>query len=243
MVFSDTTNKNGIVQFSEDLCKLGDGGITNDTVLFKKFTSLLNQAYKKVSIALLRVDRRWKFDDTNYTDFSIGTITLVSGQRDYTLPASTSGGNASTLWKVNLVEIMDISGVYQKIELMPDGEIETTGTSGIPTKYRLLGNSIRLQDVPLTGFVTLVDGLRVTFQRSIIEYTTASTTVQPGFIDAYHDLLAYDASATYLLPINTQLAINYSTIFDNRLKLLQKDWSNKNDDVENVFSPEEVISI
>lgn len=242
MVFSDTTNKNGIVQLTERLCKLGDGGITNDTTLFLQFTGDINQAYKKVSTALLRVDKNWKWDDTNYTDFPIATIDLVSSQRDYTLPASTSGGNASTLWKLNLVEIMDTAGVYHKIDLMPEGELETTDT-GIPTQYKLIGNSIRLKVIPVTGSVTLTAGLRVTFQRSVIEYTTASTTVQPGFMDAYHDLLAYDASATYLMPINTQLAVNYTNIFENRLKLLQKDYSNKNDDAEDVITPVTVYSI
>ena len=241
MVFNDTTNKNGIVQFSEDLCKLGDGGITGDTVLFKKFTSLLNQAYKKVAIALLRVDRTWKWDDTNYTDFPIATIDLVTTQRDYTLPAATSGGNASTLWKVNLVEIMDTAGLYHKIELMEDGDLETPDT-GTPTKYRLIGNSIRLQNIPVTGSVTMTNGLRITFQRSLDVFTTADTTQQPGFMDAYHDLLAYDASATYLLPIDGNLAINYSTIFENRLKLLQRDWANKNDDVVNRITSESVCS-
>lgn len=242
MQYSNVTDKNGIVQFSEDLCKLGDGGITNDTTLFKKFTSLLNQAYKKVAIALLRVDRRWKWDDTNWTDFPIATIDLVTTQRDYTLPASTSGGNASTLWKVSLVEILDTAGVYHKIDLMADGDLETTDT-GIPTKYKLIGNSIRLQDIPVTGSVTLTAGLRVTFQRSIVEFTVASTTAQPGFMDAYHDLLAYDASATYLMPIDTQLAVNYTNIFENRLKLLQKDWANKNDDVINQITSESVYSV
>jgi hypothetical protein len=241
MQFSNTTDKNGIVQYTESLCRLGDGGITNDTTLFKQITAYINQAYKKVASALLRVDRRWKFDDTNWTDFPIATIDLVTTQRDYTLPASTSGGNASTLWKISLVEIMDTAGVYHKIELMADGELETTDT-GIPTKYKLIGNSIRLQNIPVTGSVTLTAGLRITFQRSIIEYTTASTTVQPGFMDAYHDLLAYDASATYLMPINTQLAVNYTNIFENRLKLLQKDYSNKNDDVLYIISPVTIYS-
>lgn len=226
--FSNTTTKAGIVQFSEDLCKLGDGGITNDTTLFLKFTALINQAYKKVAIALLRVDKRWKWDDTNYTDFPIATIDLVASQRDYTLPASTSGGNASTLWKINKVEILQSGSIYNTIDLMDLDEEESTST-GLPSKYRLIGNSIRFQISPTAN---LTNGLRITFQRSIIKFTTASTTEQPGFIDSYHDLLAYDASSIYLMPINTQLAISYSIIFENRLKLLQTDWSNKNDNVK-----------
>lgn len=242
MQISDTTNKNGIVQLQERLCKLGDGGITNDSTLFKQVIGDINQAYKKVAMGLLRVDRRWKFDDSNYTDFPIATINLVSGQRDYTLPAATSGGNASTLWRINLVEVMDSTGNYSKIEPFYDGELEGT-VSGLPTMYKLIGNSIRLDAIPLTGSVTLTAGLRITFQRSIVEFTTSSTTEQPGFIDTYHDLLAYDASATYLLPFDRQLAVDYSAIFENRLKLLQKDYANKNEDIVYRITSECINSI
>lgn len=234
MVYSDTTNKNGIVQFSESLCKLGDGGITNDTTLFLKFTALHNQAYKKVAMGLLRSDRRWKWDDSNYTDFPIATIDLVASQRDYTLPAATSGGNGSTLWRINEVEILQADGTYKKIELMEPEEQEETGSTLSPTKYRLLGGSIRFKELPSSNATA---GLRITFQRSIIEFTTASTTVQPGFMDSYHDLISYDASATYLLPIDRTLAIDYTTIFNDRLKMLMADNALRNDDVPRRLQP------
>jgi len=226
MVFSDTTNKNGIVQYTEDLCKLGDGGITGDTTLFKKITAYINQAYKNVAIALLRVDRRWKWDDSNYTDFPIASIDIVSGQRDYTLPASTSGGNNSTLWRVNKVEILT-GGQYQKIDLMEPDEEEVT-TSATPSKYNLISGSIRFKELPSAN---ITSGLRITFQRSLTEFTTASTTTQPGFMDAYHDLLAYSAASDYLMPFDTNLATVYSNKYEARLKLLQKDYSIRNDDV------------
>lgn len=233
MVFNDTTNKNGCIQFIESLCKLGDGGITNDTTLFKQITSYFNQADKKVAIALLRSDRNWKWDNSNYTDFPIATINLVASQRDYTLPASTSGGNFSTNWRINKVEILNGS-TYNEIELMNPDENEETTTTTAPTKYNLIGGSIRLKELPTSN---VTNGLRITFQRSGGEFTTASTTTQPGYIDAYHDLPCYDTASTYLLPINRQLAIDYKSIFDERLKLLQQDNSLKNDDVKRRLTP------
>jgi hypothetical protein len=235
MVFSDTTNKNGIVQFTEALCKLGDTGISADSVLFAQITGYINQAYKKVASAILRVDRNWRWDDTNYTDFSIASITLVNNQRDYTLPASASGGNASTLYKINQVRIKDASGDLNKIELA-DTITETTDT-GMPTKYRLLNGSIRLEPIPITGSVTMAAGLEITFQRAMDAFTTSDTTQQPGFMDMYHELLAYDASASYLMPINPQLAITYTQIFNERLKLLQSDYALRNDDVKRRLVP------
>ncbi len=226
MVFSDTTNKSGCIQFIESLCRLGDGGITNDTTLFKQITSYFNQADKKVSLAMLRSDRRWKWDDSKYTDFPIASINIVSSQRDYSLPPAVSGGNFSTLWRINKVEVLT-NGVYQKIELMDINEEELT-TSGIATKYNLVGSSLRLKELPSSS---ITSGLRITFQRSGNEFTTSSTTEQPGYIDAYHDLPCYDTASTYLLPINTQLAVLYSQIFNDRLKLLQADRALMNDDV------------
>lgn len=233
MQYSNTTSKSGIVQLCEDLCSLGDGGITNDTTLFLKFTARINQAYRKVSTALLASDKNWKWDDTNYTDFPIATIDLVANQRDYTLPAATSGGNASTLWKINKVEVLQGNGTYQAITLMSPNQAEET-TTAIPSQYNLTGNSIRFKELPLASTTA---GLRITFQRSIIEFTTASTTVQPGFMDAYHDLLAYDASSTHLMPINMQLALGYQNTFATRLRMLQADYALKNDDSPQRMTP------
>lgn len=225
MVFSNTTDKNGCIQFIESLCRLGDGGITNDTTLFKQITSYFNQADKKVGIALLRSDKNFKWDDSKYTDFSIATINLVANQRDYTLPASTSGGNFSTFWRINLVEVL-VGGQYVKIDLMDSDDLEVTST-GTPTKYNLFGSSIRFKEIPVAS---VTGGIRLTFQRSGIVFTTSSTTEQPGYIDAYHDLPCYDTASTYLLPINPDLAVRYSQIFESRLKLLKQDKSLMNDD-------------
>lgn len=219
MQYSNTTDKNGCIQYIESLCKLGDGGITGDTTLFKQITSYFNQADKKVSMALLRVDKNWKFDDVNYTDFPIATIDLVASQRDYTLPAATSGGNASTLWKIEKVEVLQTNGEYKEIRLMVDGEEESTSVT-TPTAYNIIGGSIRFKELPLVS----TGGLRITFQRSGVAFTTASTTQQPGYMDAYHDLPCYDAAASYLLPFNADLATRYSNIFESRLLKLESDW-------------------
>jgi hypothetical protein len=230
MQFSDTTNKDGCIQYIESLCRLGDGGITNDTTLFKQITSYFNQADKKVAMALLRVDKNWKFDDTKYTDFPIASINLVNNQRDYTLPASTSGGLASTLWKLTRVRVLDTSGLYYEIKPAdPEKEEDPDDNtySGKPREYRLIGNSIRLNPKPDTSVLTATAGLEITFQRSTVPFSTSSTTEEPGYMDSYHDLPCYDTASTYLLPIDRQLAIDYRTIFETRLKDLQTDWKNK----------------
>jgi hypothetical protein len=111
-----------------------------------------------------------------------------------------------------------------------DADEKESDSTGFPTKYRLIGNSVRFNFLP-TG-ITTTGGMEITFQRSLTEFTVASTTQQPGFIDSYHDLLAYDASSAYLMPINTDLADRYTAIFERRLLQLQGDYANRNDDVK-----------
>lgn len=228
------------MQYTESLCKLGDGGITNDTTLFKQIIGYINQAYAKVAMGILRVDKNWRWDDSNYTDFPIASITIVNQQRDYTLPAATVGGNASTLYRINRVRVLNASGIYYDLAPLPANWDESqvgTAYSGVPMYYRLIGNSVRLSPLPLTGAVTFTNGLEVQFQRSFVLFTTASTTQQPGFMDSYHDLLAYDAAASYLMPYNMQLATSYRNEFTARLDLLQVDYTNKNDDNQNRIFP------
>lgn len=232
MKFNSPTDKDGAMQFIESLCKLGFGGITSDANLFAEITAYFNLSCKNIGISLLRFDKNWKFDDPNYNDFPVGTIDLVNGQRDYTLPAAVSGGNFSTLYRIKQVRIMSSNGLYSKIDLANLREVENTDSTntGSPIKYRIIGGSIRLDPVPATGYVTMTAGLEIKFQRAPVEFTVASTTQQPGFIDAYHDLPCYDAAAKYLLPTNRQLALDYMGIYDVRLKLLQRDYASMNDD-------------
>ncbi len=237
MQFSDTTNKSGIVQEAESLCRLGDGGITNDTTLLKQFTNWINLAYSDVVSEIMSVDSLWKWDDANYTDFPEAPITLVSSQRDYTLPVATSGANVATLLRINRVWVLDLNGNRHELRLMaPDENFlyasNTLTGVGFPSAYKLQGKSIYLDVLPTATFVTLASGLIIQFQRIPTAFTaTGNDTLQPGYIEPYHDLLAMSASAWYLLPINPQLSQLYDQKFKEGLISLKRDYSRMNDDV------------
>lgn len=240
MVFSDTTNKNGIIQNIESLCNLGDAGITGNTTLFAKVTGYVNQAYHKVVSAILAVDKRWAWDDSNYTDFPRGVATLVASQHDYTLPAATTSGNASTLLRVQKIAVLDTASKEHLLTLTDATEAELNNrypSDGLPTVYKLVGNSVKMWPAPNSTSTTLTSGLIVYFQRSFDEFTTSDTTQQPGFAATYHDLLQLDASATYLLPINQALAASYLTLFNNRLGQMQEEYAHRNDDSKNQIIP------
>src|SRR4051812_2372910 len=83
MQFSDTTNKNGLIQECEFWCNLGDGGISGDTTLLKQFASRLNRAKDRMRPILSSVGDKPRWDDSNHGDLPIATFGLVSGQGDY----------------------------------------------------------------------------------------------------------------------------------------------------------------
>lgn len=196
MQFSDTSNKNGLLQLCEHLLNKGDTGITANATLKAQITAFINQAYHKVAIWILTVDRRFKWDDSNYTDFPIATTTFVNNQRDYTLPTAVAGGNASTLLKLSRVRAKDSNGTFYDCTLMGPEEEEYT-TANRPDKFRIIGNSIRFQYPVDTATVTASNGLQFEFQRTFDEFVVGDTTQQPGFIASFHAILAYDAAATY----------------------------------------------
>ena len=239
MQFSDTTNKNGIIQNVESLCNLSDGGITGNTTLFYKITGYVNNAYNKVAIALLQADKRWKWDDFNYTDFPRGAATLVSGQKDYTLPAATTSGNAATLLGVHKIAVFDKNSTPQEIVLKLTDRSEASlnnqyPDSGLPTVYKLIGNSIKMWPAPDNNVtVTLASGLIVYFGRTPTQFTTSSTSAQPGFAGAYHELLQLDAAAQYLLPTKAKLAASYLVLYKNMLDEFLDTFPHMNDDNQN----------
>ncbi len=232
MQYSDTTNKDGIIQMVEGLAKLGDGGITSNTTLFPEINGFVNQAYKKVIVALMKVDKYWKWDDSHYSDFPIATITLVNGQRDYTLPAATLTADSSTFYKLNRVRVLMSDGVTWKDLTLLDLDTDESTDISIPTNYRLIGNSIRVSPMAATGQLTLTNGLEIQFQRGGSYFTSSDLTKQPAFNEGFHDLLAYDAAATYLLPYNPDLADRYTLRFNARLVELQNFYAQKNTDVK-----------
>ena len=232
MVFSSTSGKNGLIQQCESLCNLGDAGITGNSTLFAKFTAYINDAYGKTVSAILEVDKQWRWDDFNWSApdaVNVATADLESGQRDYILPRATNSSDQSTLWKVYKVRLMNTDGTWYDLIPMSAYEDEIA-TSGKPEKYMLLANSIRLSGPPLTGSLTLSAGIQVWFQREFDRFTTSDTTQQPGIISSFHYLLPLEASATYLLPVNTNLANEYINLFRAGIEQMKKAYAQRNDD-------------
>lgn len=232
MQFSNTSEYNGIIQNCETLSKLGNGGITGNTILFGKFTGWINDAYAEVAMAAMTADKNWRWDDNNYTtpnSVPVATNTLTDGVRDIILPRATNAADQSTLWRVYKVRLKDLNGEWYTLEPLASDEDEIDD-SGRPTKYRLLGNSVRLSGPPSSTAITLSAGIQVWFQREFIKFTTASTTQMPGFMSSFHHLLELKASSKYLLPTDAKLAMVYLAMFDKGILEVQKAYAQRQDD-------------
>ena len=157
----------------------------------------LNLAYEEIAGFIIGVDGLWQWDDFRFTNFPVGTTTLVASQNDYSFDI--------TMLEILRAEVLDSAGIWQALTPIDisqiDGAIdEFEKTDGLPRYYDKSGSSIILYPAPASGSVTLAAGLKVYFQRTASIFTSAELTtgtVIPGFVSLYHVILAYMAALPY----------------------------------------------
>lgn len=224
----------GILQVCESLCFLGNTGITANSTLKSQFTNYINIAIGEVRHHLLKVDRTWKADDYNYTNYPDAPVSFVASQFDYELPVSATGLNLATLLRVNYVYY--ILGT-ERIHLTPVTSRDQLNASatGTPSAYYFDGKSIWFDVAPDSAFIASVATFHVDFSRLDDPFVTGDTTQQPGFMGTYHHLIAYKASALYLLGSNVALSRTYSSgdmdrpaMFEAGIKELQSAYTRMN---------------
>jgi hypothetical protein len=185
-----------------------DSILGTDSTSYPLATKLrnINLHYYDVVTDILSTQSNWEWDDTNTTDFPIGTTNLVVAQRDYTLP--------SNFLKLLRVEVLDSGGNYQKVTQIDEQQIsqglETfMAGGGLPVFYREIGNSIELYPSADATATTLTAGLKIYYQRTQTEFTTSDASTSPGFAAPFHRILsigaAYDYAFSKTLPIATPL--------------------------------------
>lgn len=87
LIFNDTTDRNGLIQWCEDTCGLGATGITSNTALFQQFVRWANQ-WNKIGFGYAVLAFKGSdVDDPNYATLPSGTITGTT-DRDYNLDAT-----------------------------------------------------------------------------------------------------------------------------------------------------------
>jgi len=155
----------------------------------------INIYYYDTVSDIIAEQTNWEWDDTNKTDFPIGTSTMVADQQDYELP--------STFLKMLRVEVKDAGGQWQKLQQFDETQIDGIGlsdfmeSSGMPRYYREIGDSIELYPKPSASATTLTAGLKVYYQRIPTDLTKSDASVSPGFSPLFHRILSLGASYEY----------------------------------------------
>jgi len=157
-------------------------------------TRNINISYQRVATLIWQADGTWNYDDANNTDSPIAYRTIANASASYLIP--------TTALRVRQVEIKDGQGDWQVLNPITYDEIgispeEYLTGGGLPVRYLLDGNEIRLFPAPKTGDVTMTSGLAVRLSRAPTEFATSATTATPGFPASFHRILAYDAAIDF----------------------------------------------
>lgn len=231
MVFSDTTNNNGLIQDCERMVFGSYGAITNNTSRLKEFTALLNQALDETATDIMEVDRNWKWDDRNHGDLPIATTDLVNGQRDYL--------TETAFLKIQKVEVLDESGnetVLKSIHEIekPYALDELFEQDTIPRYYDLNGGSIQLFPAP---DYDKTDGLTIHYQRTFDHFTTSDTTQSPGCPTIFHPLISMRAAYKHAFVNRLAIAGDLEKEIAKYVEKLRKFMPSRNPWGRNKFLP------
>lgn len=228
MPFSDTSNKNGIIQAIERrLFPNMEAPITGSTTRMAEFTAEINLALSRVLDIIFTAGGTWAFDDSNHDDFPIITTDIEAGERRYLFTEDESGNLILDIARV-FIKNADTNGVYQEIypvdvETDQGTESFTDGkeTQSIPYRYTKLGNGIFLDGVPPED---VDEGLKMYVSREGSYFVVGDTTKKAGFAGLYHEYLAVRAS--YVFATNN----NFDPTIIAVLRAEMLDWEKRIED-------------
>jgi len=223
MEFSNTTNKDGIIQTIEFWTRLPDGEISGTSILLKQITGRVNRAFDKIMPSLLSYSDYIRWDDINHADRPIGTVDITSGQSDYTI---TEDDNSLDILNLTRVRIYSSSSATDYIELKrmnidDDRALEamSPNSSGTPSHFLEKGNTIFLYPEPN---YSSTDGLQLFFEREQHYFESGDTTDEPGIPKPFHELLALFPSYDYVL-VHRPDDTNTLTAINNRIFGIEND--------------------
>ena len=198
LVFSDTTNKSGIIQQLERKCGFNDGDISGNTLRMAQFTADINLAMDNVTAKIFKLGGTWQFDDSNHSDYPIITTDLVAGQRDYAFTADENGNLILGIYKVMVLEngkYKDITPVDQQSQTEDVASLtDGVDLEGSVYRYDKTANGIFLDLVPVAD---VTDGLKMYINRESTYFTVSDTTKKPGFDGLVHEYIVLDVAYKY----------------------------------------------
>jgi hypothetical protein len=174
------------------------GDISGNLIRLKEFTAEANNALDDYTRLAISASGRWKFDDSNHTDFPEITTDLVAGQREYTFVNDEEGNVILDIYRVY---VKDSEGKFKLIKPI-DADTETVDksnydgqdTEGDIYEYDKTANGILLNLIPQDG---VINGLKVSINREASYFTYTDTTKKPGIYGLHHKYLYLKPALDY----------------------------------------------
>lgn len=225
MQINDVATQLGVFQEVDALC---DSDISSYPVEAK--TRRANIALEELELIALMADGKWRFDDKNYSTNPTGLQTLVTGTQEYTFD--------STLLILEYVEVLMLDGIHWQrcnpIDITEEFDPSNQqALTGLPNEYYKRGNKIGLMPIPTTGYVTLTNGLKVTFKRQASLFTASDTTKEPGIASPFHgSLFAKKIALPYCKTYKKDRVSQLQADINEETKLFRSYYANRSNDGE-----------
>ena len=239
MVFNSHATNQDIVSEINSLC---DSDATSYPIASK--TRRVNAALETIVGKIIGSDGMWQWDDTNYTTVPRGVGTLVQGQESYSF--------AAEYLDIEHVDVLSNS-IWRKLkpldrEMLGDMTteeyfgVDSSGNpqTGMPEWYDKEGDSVRLFPAPTSTQVTLTNGLRVQFKRTVDLFTTTDTTQEPGIPSPYHITVCYMASIPFCMTYKKDRVVMYQRKVDQDLIDLMKFFGKRDRDMRKTFTTKRI---
>lgn len=193
--FSDTTNKNGLIEMCEQETGLGDGTISGDSATLKEFTSRINVWNSQVWSWIFYEFGGFQYQDSNDTSDPFLPQNLVNGTAVYNFPSSGL--------TVRAVEAEDNNGIMHPLRPITLEQIHEQGealdefydVAGQPEWYRVYGQNVELFPAPNYN---ATNGLKIHFDRGSHSFEDSDTSDTAGFNQEFHEILAFGASRDWI---------------------------------------------
>jgi hypothetical protein len=221
--FSNTTDKNGLIQKFEFWARLPDGEVTG--TLLKQVTDRINAAFENIMPILLSYSDFIRWDDYNHSDEPIGYVNIVSGTNAYKFSEDSNSLDILNLSKVRIKQSATATD-YVELDMMklddPDvaeAMSPSSSNSGIPTRFLENAGKIYFDVDP---DYNATNGIELFFQREQSYFVSTDTTKEPGIPKPFHELLALYAALDYV-SVQRPTDTNTLTIISDRIRSKERD--------------------
>jgi hypothetical protein len=240
MVYSETTNRTGLIQLLEDMTVTQSG--TGASYLLAAKTRDLNSSLAYFMMLAMKAAGRTQVDDSNQAKYPIITFNLVSGQQEYVFvnDNETTPNQILDLLRVEAATSADASPTWAKLEpydMTETGESITqrANYSGVPTSYDIYGNAIWLDYKPNYAATA---GLKLYINRTPTYFTTSDTTKVPGIPWMFHEYLAIRCAYLFWLRNDQSQANAYLNTMMTMEKAINEYYAGRNKDDRKVATVE-----